>query len=49
MTASLVGSLPLYCNSGKADPIAREEKAKWDDPVRDLESDRLDLNSLSSP
>jgi hypothetical protein len=26
MTIGLVGNLPYFCNSGKADPLGRDEK-----------------------
>jgi hypothetical protein len=33
ITSGLVGNLPLYCNSGKGDPLARDEKGRWNDGV----------------
>jgi len=27
--SGLVGNLPIFCNSGKADPLARDENGEW--------------------
>ena len=34
MSPGLAGNLPLFCNSGKADPLGRDEKGGWDDPLQ---------------